>query len=738
MPSLIIYHASGMEEEREVVNQLTMGRSDGNDVMLAADGVSRRHARFFIEDGELWIEDLESANGTFVDGERISSPVCLNDEAQVTIGTYVIVVYLNSPAGAGVDKTRLNAAVVKDDTVSSPRKASALTKKQSVRAHLVCKGAPADGKRFELMGANLVGRMPNSEIQLDDNSISRRHAEIVVRADGSICLTDLGSANGTAVNGAPVRRPTFLSDGDVVHFGNVQMRVEIEGALVSRKPRKNVLSKRPAERLPSRHKKEEAQAGTPLRKKLLFVMAGMVVFFLVLAVILKWREPSPPSEGGGEALPLPTDERRTREEFERALRECRQHLQMDARTKPDYQRAREACNRALAIAPLDPGINELVARIDLESECASHYEQGMQVLTLQPEEALMLFAKIDPRCREYCRLAVGPSERVRKGVEDKARRECQDYTRVKSWRLAYERCGLYMNLVCPKMSDAELYPPAGKKLVWSTGKLKANEWRPDNEHYRHFLLARSHVDPRAPVWLCPAEACGGSESGDEGESGRRERARKWFSDRLKQADFERAMMDYYDGKTQDAMNKLTSVEKDMTRTGLHSAAREMRIRIQEVSGDFARGMDFLEKANVKAAAEHFQNVLNKDSLLMLGETSEMSEREEKAALNSYLRSFFRKNVMVEMPNRCLSRGEEFRRLNDLKRACQVWKVGHHFNSNNTDLLSILTRHCTSHARELLEKATTCNHLKEVLEYAVEGDGLRQRAQKMQMENNCPR
>jgi pSer/pThr/pTyr-binding forkhead associated (FHA) protein len=744
VPSLMIYHTSGEEEEREVINQLMMGRSEGNDVVLAESGVSRHHARVFINGDELWIEDLGSANGTFVDGERITSRVCLNDGAQISIGDCEIVVHLKKTA-ARDEKTQPKSVVSQgwnDNTVGTQKKVSALAKRQAAWA-LICVGASAKGKSFELIGTCVVGRMPDSEIQIEDTSISRRHAEIVVRADGSLWLTDLKSANGTRVNNESIRKPTCLSDGDVVHFGDVETRVQMESSQAARKPRKNALAKRPVQRLAAnRYKEEKAETEvadaeeTPRRKRMLFVVTGIVVVFLLMAVVLKLML-SPPSPGPSTSsmpLPLPPDSEAV--ELEKALRKCRQHLQVDARSTPDYRQAAEACDRALDLDPLHKEANALKQRIALESECASYFEQGKQAVELEPEKALVFFSKIDPECREYRRHMIEPYESARRKAEDRARKDCQEYTRAKSWRLAYERCELYMNLICPQMSDEELYPPGGKVLTLSAGSLRSNQWRPSNEYYRNFLSARSQVDPRASVWRCPREEWGRIDISKKED--KEAEAKKWFADRFKQADLEQAMLAYYIGKTQDALNRLASIRKDMRKIDWHEEANRLQVQIRQVDSFFNEGMAFLERANVKDAAERFENVLDRDRVLMLGETSGMMELEEKAALNNHLRSFFRNNVMVDMPNKCLSIGEDWRKRNNPKRACQIWKVGYHFNQNNTDLLSSLARYCTSYASELLRKASHCGDLQEVLEYAVEGDGLRQRVEKLQTEHNCPR
>jgi predicted component of type VI protein secretion system len=68
-----------------------IGRDPGVDVPLLQDElVSRRHARLTPHDGEVIVEDLDSANGTFVDGDEIHSPAHLLPDGQLLVGVTVL------------------------------------------------------------------------------------------------------------------------------------------------------------------------------------------------------------------------------------------------------------------------------------------------------------------------------------------------------------------------------------------------------------------------------------------------------------------------------------------------------------------------------------------------------------------------------------------------------------------------------------------------------------------------
>ncbi len=69
----------------------TIGRTNGNDLIISGRTVSRRHARLWFDNGRWYLEDLQSANGTLINGVRISQPQALNDGDIINFGDEIVV-----------------------------------------------------------------------------------------------------------------------------------------------------------------------------------------------------------------------------------------------------------------------------------------------------------------------------------------------------------------------------------------------------------------------------------------------------------------------------------------------------------------------------------------------------------------------------------------------------------------------------------------------------------------------
>src|SRR3984885_3667623 len=88
----ILIQEKGGEQRRMVFNkpEVTIGRVQGNDIVLPKGNVSKRHARIVLKDGKFIIVDLKSTNGTYVNGRKITSPLVVKDADKIYIGDFIV------------------------------------------------------------------------------------------------------------------------------------------------------------------------------------------------------------------------------------------------------------------------------------------------------------------------------------------------------------------------------------------------------------------------------------------------------------------------------------------------------------------------------------------------------------------------------------------------------------------------------------------------------------------------
>ncbi|MCB1277565.1 adenylate/guanylate cyclase domain-containing protein [Prosthecobacter sp.] len=80
-----------------------------------------------------------------------------------------------------------------------------------------------NGERHDLNGTCSVGRAPDNAVALPDNEVSRRHAVIQAQGEREFWLVDLGSANGTCVNGRRISQSVRLHNGDIIRIANNEL-----------------------------------------------------------------------------------------------------------------------------------------------------------------------------------------------------------------------------------------------------------------------------------------------------------------------------------------------------------------------------------------------------------------------------------------------------------------------------------------------------------------------------------
>ncbi|MCP4542056.1 MAG: FHA domain-containing protein [Chloroflexi bacterium] len=197
----VMIRMPGQPIEQAPLNKptVTIGRKSDNDIVLALKYVSGHHGKLE-QHGDVWrYTDLDSTNGTFVNGQRAQS-TDLNDGDILRIG---------DPEGNSIGLT-FRAG----DAVGDPAPAVG-----PIRI-----GATDLGKQHSL----IIGRDPQANVPLSAPVISWHHARLDLTAQGHT-LIDLKSTNGTYVNGQRLARPRLLQQGDIVQIGPFKLIYEATG-----------------------------------------------------------------------------------------------------------------------------------------------------------------------------------------------------------------------------------------------------------------------------------------------------------------------------------------------------------------------------------------------------------------------------------------------------------------------------------------------------------------------------
>ncbi len=182
----------------DVTDEIAIGRS--KDCAWQVSGkdpvVSSRHAELFRKGKSLWIRDLQSKNGTFFRGRKIEKRR-LKPGDQVGIGNHTLLAEKKTERAAGRAASELRVLTGKSRGHKQPLLPPSLT----------------------------IGSDPVCGLALLDTLVSKRHAEIGVKEDGSCWIRDLGSKNGTMVNGLPLRedKERLLKNGDRIGIAHLEI-----------------------------------------------------------------------------------------------------------------------------------------------------------------------------------------------------------------------------------------------------------------------------------------------------------------------------------------------------------------------------------------------------------------------------------------------------------------------------------------------------------------------------------
>lgn len=218
---------------------VTLGRAPDNDVVLQDALVSGHHARLDVGPGGCIVTDLGSTNGSWLNGQRLppQTQVPMASGGTLRLGQCTIVLVAQSqpaaapPPGGGGQPTILGPERRPGPPVAGTPGGDAGGVRRPPRPPQPAAPAPhaygvlqvrlADGSHGEhplLKPVVALGRADDNDVILESPMVSGHHLQITVGSDGQAAVMDLGSLNGTRVNGQPLspRRAQGLQPGDTI------------------------------------------------------------------------------------------------------------------------------------------------------------------------------------------------------------------------------------------------------------------------------------------------------------------------------------------------------------------------------------------------------------------------------------------------------------------------------------------------------------------------------------------
>jgi pSer/pThr/pTyr-binding forkhead associated (FHA) protein len=201
------------------VEVVSVGRTADNSIKIS-DAMSSRHHCQVSRDGQSFVvEDLKSRNGTKLNGKPLSDPVPLSPGDRIQIGDSTIHFQERRASGAGKRASKRSASPSAGGPATLGNTQLRVTAGEEVGRVVTVPQAPL-----------MFGRKPGIAVRLKDHDISNEHC-MVMEEGGSLQIVDLGSTNGTFLNGERIRGRGALTLGSKLQLGaTLTFAVEEVGA----------------------------------------------------------------------------------------------------------------------------------------------------------------------------------------------------------------------------------------------------------------------------------------------------------------------------------------------------------------------------------------------------------------------------------------------------------------------------------------------------------------------------
>jgi ABC transport system ATP-binding/permease protein len=219
----IVWQTGALKGQKYVLDkpQTFIGRDPAQcDIVVEPPTVSRRHAAIEVDaSGRVLVADLNSRCGTFVNGEQVTRRE-LRDGDVVGLGPDSLVTFTyRAPTpvrASGGLAAGAGAAAPPAGTVAEKRGARV----DAAAKRIVLPPSHAGARRLR------IGRAPDNDIVLDYPGVSRYHAQVDYSDGQPPLLTDLGSTNGTYVNGEVLATPRNVFPADLIFLGGFVLNID--------------------------------------------------------------------------------------------------------------------------------------------------------------------------------------------------------------------------------------------------------------------------------------------------------------------------------------------------------------------------------------------------------------------------------------------------------------------------------------------------------------------------------
>lgn len=208
-------------EHRDVIVQsgeVTLGSAPDNNVILATDGMLPRHASIVIDQRGFTLMVASPDAGAHVNARPV------REKALLRLGDVVSLRSVNMVLKPDADEFIRKPSRARADTATPPDRGASTSPPRAVLRGV---SGAYFGKTVPIRGRIVIGRTSDCELVLDEPEIAGHHAAIEVY-QGEIALRDLGSANGTLINGVQVR-DAALHSGDQIAFDRNRFLLEAPG-----------------------------------------------------------------------------------------------------------------------------------------------------------------------------------------------------------------------------------------------------------------------------------------------------------------------------------------------------------------------------------------------------------------------------------------------------------------------------------------------------------------------------